>query len=385
MEKISYDFSEIEAILFSIKNSPLPSSLNKLKIELNKFFKDSTCRDVLYNNNTDGLFFGMCVMPVMSGEEAINVLTGDRTPRIEYYYLELDSKLFNPILGLTSEQLTAILLHEIGHMVNDTKPLDSVKNSLDIYLDKNKTNLSISDSIHYRELLAFAIKETARKFASIFEKEDEEIIADEFSVRCGYGPALEEAYRRIVKSSGKINRNVNSKLLVLDWTLRLYRDIKFQRIGALKTLNKIKSSNPSKLSKREIEVVIRSLNKIDDDALLEASHVMKKSEKSSSLFKQIKQSGMRSLEDDVYEYNMRIRNVEEEDDALLILRQINSRMAIIDDYINTEKLDEYERDRYINLYDKYTLLREELSKKSTYTKKYYGLFMDYSQLSNYQR
>lgn len=378
METINYDFSEIENILRSIKTSPTPINLDRLKKEINRFFNDSTCRDVLYTNNTDKLFFGMYVMPYLKGEDAVEILTADKPKRIQQYYLELDSKLFSPILNLSKEELTAVLLHEIGHIVKDTQPVEDVRKSVDSYLAENKTNLSINDSIHYREILAFAIKNTIRKFTSIFEKEDDEIIADEFVVRCGYGPQLESAYKKIVKSTGKINRDVNSKLMVLDWTLRLYKNVKFQRIGALKTLNSAKSITPSKLQKRDIDIVTQSLNKIDDDALMEAAIILEDAKKNNSLFSQIRYNGMRSLEDDVYEYNMRIKNVEDEDDALYVLRQINSRMAIIDDYLNTETdLDDKERDRWNTLYSKYSMLRDELSKKANYAQKKYGvLFSD---------
>ena len=44
--------------------------------------------------------------------------------------------------------------------------------------------------------------------------------------------------------------------------------------------------------------------------------------KKMSLASQIKYSGLKSLEDDIYEYRMRIKNVETENDAIYIIRQI---------------------------------------------------------------
>ena len=58
MKSIYYDFSEFIEILNDIRYSNGKSSdLNKLKNELNRFFKGQKCREVLYTNNTDKVFF----------------------------------------------------------------------------------------------------------------------------------------------------------------------------------------------------------------------------------------------------------------------------------------------------------------------------------------
>ena len=89
----------------------------------------------------------------------------------------------------------------------------------------------------------------------------------------------------------------------------------------------------------------------------------------------LKNIRMRSLEDDLYEYSLRVKNVDEQDEALMILRQLNLKISMIDDYIVTEHLTESERERWENLMRKYQMVRDELSKKATYSEKYYGLFV----------
>ena len=102
--------------------------------------------------------------------------------------------------------------------------------------------------------------------------------------------------------------------------------------------------------------------------------------KKMSLASQIKYNGLKSLEDDVYEYRMRIKNVDSENEAINIVRQINNRMGIISDYLENEELSDIDRERFYKLYDKYDGLREELSKKAIYNRKMYGLFVDYNAL-----
>ena len=380
MEKINYDFSALNSAMFKLKSNPSSSNLSAIKYELNNFFRDSKCEEVIYTKNTDKLFFGMCCMPIMKDDEVVDILMTDKPKRIEKYYIEIDSKLLD--LGLSARELTAVLLHEIGHLVNDTTPIEKTRRSIDIYLDKNNTNLSFNDSIHEKSLMMFAIKDSIRKLTSLFYIKDEEIIADEFVVRCGYGKELESAYKTIVKSSGILVRGVHSdsKLAILEWTLKLYKDLGIKRVYALSVLNKGKNITGSKLEKREIEIASRSLNKMEYLAMEEATIIKEKSKLNLNLFRDIRLNGLRNIEDDLYEFNIRLKNVSDEEEALNLLRQINMRLAIIDDYLLDSKLDESEKKNWYKLHDKYSLLREQLSKKAIYATKNYGLFVDYNTL-----
>ena len=86
---------------------------------------------------------------------------------------------------------------------------------------------------------------------------------------------------------------------------------------------------------------------------------------------------MRSLEDDYYELNMRIRNVEDEEDALYLMRQINTRIGLIDDYINSEDLSTQDVKRWTDTMDRFKRLRDELSSSLIYKNKSYGLYVAY--------
>ena len=104
--------------------------------------------------------------------------------------------------------------------------------------------------------------------------------------------------------------------------------------------------------------------------------------KKKSLLSNIKSNGMKSIEDDLYEYSMRIKNIDDESSAILLMRQINSRIGIIADYLEQEDLTDFERKRYEKLYERYDKLREEMVKKPIYSRKMYGLFVDYNALMN---
>lgn len=378
MPRINYDFEELEKIMKEIRTSDKVSNtvLNDLKRELNSFFKDSKCREILYTKNDDKLFFGMCVIPFITTDDTIKILQSDEPVRINQYYLELDSRIFSPLLGLTDRELVAVLLHEVGHIVNDSTPVEEVRHAVDSYMVQSNDTLTLTDSVHYLEILGFGIKDTIRKFCSMFEYDDEELLADEFAYACGYGNDLHSAFRKIIKKGYALNSNVKNKLIVLCWTLRLYKDVKLRRIPALKTLNKGKDLSGSTLEKRELDNVARRLNRIDDSALLESGVIDDIRNKYDKKIKSIKYKGIRSFEEDLYEYRMRVRNAEDEDDALFLLRAINTRMAIIDDYVSSEQLSESEQKRWFELYDSFSELRDTLSKKHIYRDRI-GIIVNY--------
>ena len=74
MKTIYYDFSDFIEILASIgEYDGRSSDLNKLKNELNRFFKGQRCKEVIYTKNTDKVFFGMCVSPIFRDEDVVTI------------------------------------------------------------------------------------------------------------------------------------------------------------------------------------------------------------------------------------------------------------------------------------------------------------------------
>ena len=90
------------------------------------------------------------------------------------------------------------------------------------------------------------------------------MIADVFVTSCGYGPYLETGFRKILRSSTYMNKDVDDRFIVLSWTLRLYKDLKLKRLPAIKTLNKAKMLTGSELEKREIAYAVSRLSRLDD-------------------------------------------------------------------------------------------------------------------------
>jgi len=101
------------------------------------------------------------------------------------------------------------------------------------------------------------------------------------------------------------------------------------------------------------------------------------SSKIKSRMRKMRIENLKSLEDDYYEINMRIRNVEDEEDALYLMRQLNTRISIITDFIESEDLSPAERKRWQDSLDRFNRLRQDLSDTMVYKNKSYGLFVAY--------
>lgn len=381
MRKISYDFSTLENIFDGAlaRGDLKASDLSVIKRELNKFFKDSQCMQAYYTENTDKMFFGIIVNASIDADNIYEYLMGTKDIRISRYNLEYDSHLFNPTLGMTAREIMALTLHEIGHVVNDMTPIQHARQYLDEYLAKTGESVPMSQSYNYRDILAYALKDFIAKDRSAFYTRDtDEILADDFARSYGYGPALESAMGKIIAKNSNLYTGTDvDKFAVFNWTLGIYRHLGTRRIPAIRAINKAKALTGSRIEKMEMDNVLRRIVRIDDHVLIEGTSDGGLVNKIKSRMRKMRYDTMRSLEDDFYELNMRIRNVEDEDDALYLMRQLNTRISLIEDYVNSEDLSPTEAKRWNESLEKFKRIRDDLSSTLVYKGKSYGLFIPY--------
>ena len=386
-EIIRYDFDEFLDAFNSMltRGEPHPNDLKNIKIALNRFFKDSECKEVIYTNNTDRMFFGMKIMPIINPDDIYEYLMEDEKIRIGRYIVEIDSHLLNPVLDLGPDSLMAILLHEVGHLVGDAMPVENARKALNTYMLANKETIKISQSIHYKEILAYGLKDYLSKSSSMFYTEDaSEILADEMAHMSGYEHALEDAYTKICKNNFKLYENsAVSKFITFGWVLSTYRSLRIRRVDVIKTLNKAILLTGSRLERMEMENVIKRVKRIDDDIVVESA-AMEDAAKESGIRIKIKDklrknrlNNLRTIDNTFYELNMQVRNVEDEADALYLIRQINNSMSVIDEYRNHKDCDEFEFKQWSNAYDRFSQLRDKLSDSIVYKNKQYGVFVAY--------
>lgn len=388
---INYDFDYMieccRKILTSNTIKPSNTIIEDLRKEINHFFKDSRCKEIIYTNNTS-MFFGMSVYPIVDEKLINSILQDDENVRFNIYTIEIDSKLTSPILDLTPREFVAILLHEIGHIINDSNPVEDARNALALELAKNGESLNVPKSIQYMQILSFGIKDTIHKMNSMFYTyKNGEVLADEFVYMCRFADELNSAFTKICKSGMKINSEVN-RLTALSWSLNLYKNVKLKRIPALRLIRKMKSITSSEIEKRELKNIERALNIIDDSGSIQEyynldnkSHYYVLTESNDKLEKKSKYAELRKIaamkyiapfKDEVYEYAMRSRHISDQNDALYLMRQINLRISVIEDFIDSTELNEWQLQMWWGVLSKYYKIRDNLANKVNYRYDYSG-------------
>lgn len=381
IKQIRYDFTDMEYACSEIIGSDGRKGLDDLKQGLNKFFKDSTCREIIFTRS-DSLFFGMCVYPHVDKELVTAILQDENRIRFNAYSIEIDSKILHPSLAITPGELLAMILHEVGHIVNDPGPVDEVRKVIALQLTKNGDSLNIPKTAQYYTILSYGIKDTVRKMTSMFFiYKNGEVLADEFVHMCGYGEDLNSIFDKICKSSMKLNDKSVNRLTSLAWSLSVYKELKIKRVPALRLLAKMKGITGSAIEKREIEIMENAIKNIDDNNILEYCDyndignycIFTEQERGkfrqtkwAELRKQATIKNMKKFEEDLYEYKMRIRHIADEDDAYYLMRMINTRISVIEDFLDHGNLNEEERKRWWKLLDSYYSLRDELANVTTY-------------------
>lgn len=364
--------------------SPQANIVDDLKTILNEIFDENKCTDILFTLNTDKPFFAVNVVPSMNGSDALTILTTDESIRLVNYQIEFDSKLFN--IGLDSAELTALLLFEINSMMCNNEIFEKLRLLIDIKLLSIDDVIRIRESANYAQLMIFAVKDTLQKLGSVLLKDTAEELITPIIQAANLENEIVSAKEKILASDVGLSDTLRTPVpVVLDWTLMVYSDIKNYKRMIQTTLTDAKAFTGSRLEKRELDACIDALNRIDTTISFNESVGNYLDNKNLgalnelSIFKALKKSGLRGLENELYEYKMRVKNCTSAEDAYLIMRGINSRLGILEDYLYNEELSDHDRKHWEEVAETYRQLRVILSQKK-FEDKQYGLFFDYSAL-----
>lgn len=384
---------KLETTILNIKHakganeqiSPNSILLRDLKDTLNEMLEYYKCTEIFYTLNTDKQFFGVTVSPSIDSTQTVQIISSDVPVIIRSYKLELDSKLFD--LDLEADEIMATILYEVTSMLSGST-IEAVRDLLHVYVLSNNSTISIRDSINYYQLIIYAIKDTMYKVSSLLFKEDiEDLMANNAIQTLNLQDPLVSAQEKIISSAFGSSDSVRSpKTIILQYVFMVYRDISHNTRIIRDDLRDAVDFTASVLIKSEIDKTLKALDRIGNtiaESTMPLSELIDKKVSAVneiSLFKSLKQSGLRAIDDDFYEYAIRAKAVEDEPEAMSVLHSINTRISILDDYVdNTPDITEYDKKKYEKLADKYRSLRDYLAKKKIINKKQYGVFIDYSQ------
>lgn len=322
---------------------------------LDAIISDKQCADVQITTNLDNTLFGVYVNPTISNVDLMDILIGDDAAPVNRYRVEIDSKVFTV---LDPAEIVAYILYNIEATTGEAA-IRFVQFYIDKFMASREDNIDIKNSINYSNILIFGIKDAIARYADLLS---------------GVGP-VESPY--LVGIREKVNKHVSgladavrvSNLGILDWCLLVYTELKTEWRDAVDRINQAKQFTGSKFKKEEMEKLVKFLQRASRESVTEATEMSVREKvmneaKGFSLFRGLKQNGLRTIEDDLYEYKVRAKNCTEQSDAIYILRCINTRMAILEDYLaTTPDLNPREQQRWIDLIDQYRELRANVAAK----------------------
>ena len=339
----------------------LEDKLNTIRDTLNKIFlsenadgirtSGASCKKVILTENTDKQFFGLNVYPIfdINAMQSI-VLDPEKDYIINKYYVEIDSKL----LELDPVSVAFCILYDISNLTLDTIPIKKTRNIINEYLVANRQVIKPSEYMANKEIFAFGIRDCLQKITSIFNIDDDEVGNNQFINDLGLS---ERAYyvRNLMKQKGLISFNqYESPIVVLAWVLDLYNHIKENKTAARKDLLNVRNLVSSYIRRKELDNLIHVLNRVDS-MMFDEGFI-------GDALNSFKVSGLKGYENDYYELKFEANNVEDDDQALLLIARINSRMSVIADYLSTEEnISPSQRVRWTKLLNEYNMLRNQLA------------------------
>lgn len=195
--------------------SKLETALDNLPFNSEKSFSVNISK----NKSMGKDFFGFNVFPEMDKlEDICNKIANEdakfkdivkRWRSIKEWEIVIDSLVFDRnFIAFNPKELTAMLLHEIGHVTQSDEPIEQFYRA---YLE-SKSRLKNADKVSKKVLyilytIPLAVACTSRRWVNDKNEIRLEISADKSLIETGYAEHLINAFDKIIKASGSINRS----------------------------------------------------------------------------------------------------------------------------------------------------------------------------------
>lgn len=300
------------------------------------------------------------------------------------YVIEIDPNITNPVYKFNTSELTAILLHEIGHVTADTDFYNELKQAyqralfqlsdqdiIDTKINSVGVNLGILYTLS-------AIQQThISKYKGTIENEQ---IADKFVVEMGYGRELQSAIDKFKKIylSNYVKKDIEDILDTEAQTfIHLNHSFKLRKryvTDLIKTEEKLSKSKTISDALKDVynklnKVLIRESNITIGDRILDESFL--------DLFSR---NPIKVSQSDIDQLKIELEMMEDFDDKSVVVYKIHKRMtqlANCKDRLNKNSRDYKYNCQCIEGYEKQLQKMLESALKFKVVEKTYGVLVKY--------
>jgi predicted transcriptional regulator len=213
MNKKSPDLLFIEKCFSAIKEKKdVIESTDAIKRTLKRMFDLNI--DITLVNNTTNNFFGMVIYPSISSmDKVLDAIVKEKTTtdRIlelwaenKEWYLEIDSiLLYDRHLNCNPAELTAVMLHEIGHVIySNTIPQRVTKIIRSELVSLTYSMKELCKKSIVSKLFELCIIEACSSKDYTFHSTHNEVDADRFVMKMGYGQELDNFVGKLLATQG---------------------------------------------------------------------------------------------------------------------------------------------------------------------------------------
>ena len=126
-------------------------------------------------------------------------------------------------------------------------------------------------------------------------------------------------------------------------------------------------SGKSFSAKREITNAVSKLNRMEDINEGAIDNLKSRFNKKINDFK-IK--GIKSIKNDIFELNLRLRTAEDVDELMYVIRTVNNDVAILQDYLSEPEVSDMERESIYSVLEELYSIRQKAAKEKGVRDKY---------------
>lgn len=318
---------------------------------------------------TDGTFFGIQVLPKFSTHNIVKTVlnctyksdeiqnvSSINDINVASYDIEIDSRVFEI---LDCNQFYTYIGYEINKYRSIKAILRKYYDFLTVWLAKNcielptSTNMMELDLIYYYTIRDYIVNlisiprmnvDNIEEYLELFDStETDEIIT---------------LARDIQRKVGVIMKYNSNPLFLSAYLFTVLDDLERWKNEAIRTMKVFENLSVTNIDKEMYSNIVRCLNKLNHINISNVNEGF--SIRNTKMYLDFRKSGARRLEEDYYKTAVSVKTIQTKDDAMYILREINSAIRILDALINSPETEPMAVDNYDDLRIKYYDLRDKV-------------------------
>ena len=244
--------------------------------------------DIHIITNKRGSFFGMTIYPSMSTmDKMVEAMLNNKShgslllelwKESKDWVLEIDSiALYDRNLNTNPAELTAMLLHEIGHIVFANTVPQRVERIVAFEMQNlNYRMRELCRRSMVNKLFELSIIEACSQIGYNYVRDDSEIDADKFVVKEGYGDELNNFITKLIstRGAGSVNRDKGEKdkevEIMVKWAIDNVTELRLRKTKLKHLIDVQTLKTPSTFVRGVLSKIKDTFVKKEGDAYREA-------------------------------------------------------------------------------------------------------------------